>query len=375
MESGPELMFPDSCTVTLNWLRHYSRGTKQTYLSHPNSAGTYPIPRIVVSMRLGMLATIILLGLLVLSSTPAAAQRKLLVSASVSTENILQGRLISVTGFVKTQGNLPVENAEISIQVTNPQNGSVFVGLIFSGANGGYSIKFTLPIGAVPGNYSIFITVSKPGFERNILRLFFLISNPDFSLVVSPQSVRVKQGEEALFTVTVVGEGGFKSRVNLTLTDYPQGVLFKFSNVSLTPPGSAVLTLNTTRSTPAGAHNITVVGIGGGMSHSIRALLEVERASDLPTVIAEDYSTLFTAAAVVAVVLIGVAAVALLRRRRRPSDTLKALRNEARVDRGYVATARALAKLEELKALGQISEADYENLRKEFESRLHRDIR
>jgi hypothetical protein len=320
-------------------------------------------------MRQATIAAI-LLALLLLAILPVAAQRRLLVSASVSTESVAQGLLVSVTGSVKASSNVPVENAEVSIQVTNPQNSSVFVGLIFSGANGGYSIKFTLPRDAVPGNYSVFISTSKPGYDTAIVRLFFLISNPDFSLLVSPQSADIRQGEEATFTITVVAGGGFASTVNLTLSDFPQGTTFRFSNASLIPPGSSILRLNTTRATPVGTHNITVVGISSGIAHSATVSLQVQQTNDFPPPITtEDNTTLVIAIAAVGAVLISAMAV-VIRRRRRPSADLRSLMKEAEVDHGYVATARALARLEELRSLRQIDDQTYNRLRNEFEKRL-----
>jgi len=324
-------------------------------------------------MRQTTIATItaiLILALLLLAIVPVAAQRRLLVSASVSTEAVPQGLLVSLTGSVKTGSNVPVENAEVSIQVTNPQNSSVFVGLIFSGANGGYSIKFTLPRDAVPGNYSVFISTSKPGYDTAVVQLFFLVSNPDFSLLVSPQIANVRQGDEATFTITLVADGGFASTINLTLSDFPQGTTFRFSNASLIPPGSSILRLNTTRATPVGTHNITVVGISAGMAHSATVSLQVQRANDFPPPITTgDNTVLFVAIVAVGAVSILSAGV-VIRRRRRPSVDLKALLKEAEVDHGYVATARALARLEELRSLGQIDDQTYDRLRNEFEKRL-----
>jgi uncharacterized membrane protein len=58
--------------------------------------------------------------------------------------------------------------------------------------------------------------------------------------------------------------------------------------------------------------------------------------------------------------------------RRQREAVVEELIKQASGDSGYVATARAIARLEELRALGKVDEATYQKLKKEYEKRLEK---
>ena len=51
---------------------------------------------------------------------------------------------------------------------------------------------------------------------------------------------------------------------------------------------------------------------------------------------------------------------------------LEELLQQASADTGYVATARVIARLEELRALGKVDEDTYQRLRSDYEKRLEK---
>jgi len=53
-------------------------------------------------------------------------------------------------------------------------------------------------------------------------------------------------------------------------------------------------------------------------------------------------------------------------------EVVEELLRSAEADTGYVATARVIARLEELRAMGKVDESTYQRLRKEYEKRLER---
>ena len=59
-------------------------------------------------------------------------------------------------------------------------------------------------------------------------------------------------------------------------------------------------------------------------------------------------------------------------RHRQREAVVEELIKQAAGDSGYVATARAIARLEELRALGKVDDATYQKLKKEYEKRLEK---
>jgi len=60
------------------------------------------------------------------------------------------------------------------------------------------------------------------------------------------------------------------------------------------------------------------------------------------------------------------------RKRRRREAALEELIRQAEADTGYVATARVIARLEELRAMNKVDEATYQHLKREYEKRLEK---
>ena len=59
-------------------------------------------------------------------------------------------------------------------------------------------------------------------------------------------------------------------------------------------------------------------------------------------------------------------------KRRQREMVVEELIKQAAGDSGYLATARAIARLEELRALGKVDDATYQKLKKEYEKRVER---
>jgi RHS repeat-associated protein len=100
---------------------------------------------------------------------------------------------------------------------------------------------------------------------------------PDFALAVAPDLRTVTQGQSVTYTAALTAMDGFTAPVALSVLGLPAGAAPAWSANPVTPAGSAVLTITTATSTPAGTHNITVSGTGGGRTHDVPATLIVER--------------------------------------------------------------------------------------------------
>ena len=80
---------------------------------------------------------------------------------------------------------------------------------------------------------------------------------------------------------------------------------------------------------------------------------------------------LFAGLALVLLIVLGL----ILRSRgrsRQREEVLEELLKQASADKGYVATARVIARLEELRAMGRVDENTYQRLKREYEKRLEK---
>jgi glucose/arabinose dehydrogenase len=112
----------------------------------------------------------------------------------------------------------------------------------------------------------------------------FAAPTPDFLLAVSPDSRTAVRGSAAAYDVTVTPVGGFTGTVNLGVAGLPPGATAAFepASVSLSggAPQTAVLTVNTSGSTPAGASTLDVSATSGASTRNEQATLNVVLASD-----------------------------------------------------------------------------------------------
>jgi len=76
-----------------------------------------------------------------------------------------------------------------------------------------------------------------------------------------------------------------------------------------------------------------------------------------------------TGAAILLLAALGLALRSRGRKKQREA-VLEDLLKQASTDTGYVATARVIARLEELRAMGKVDEPTYQELKKEYEKRL-----
>lgn len=108
---------------------------------------------------------------------------------------------------------------------------------------------------------------------------FFLTgaAKADFTVVASPSSQSVGQGQTALFAVTLNSTNGFSSPVQLTASGLPTGATASFSPVELTKgSGTASISVTTSTATPTGTYrNVTVTGTSGSLAHSATMTLTV----------------------------------------------------------------------------------------------------
>ena len=102
----------------------------------------------------------------------------------------------------------------------------------------------------------------------------------DFSISVSPSQQSLTLGGMTNYAVTAYLVSGTAQAVSLTVTGAPAGVTASFNPNSGTPPFTSTITLTSTASVAAGVYMLTIIGSGGGLTHSATVSLEVSGAPD-----------------------------------------------------------------------------------------------
>ncbi len=97
----------------------------------------------------------------------------------------------------------------------------------------------------------------------------------DFSLHAQPASQSMKAGESASFTTDVRLVSGIAQPVTLSLSGLPSGMSYSFSLPSANPRFTSTLRVSSQSSVSPGTYPVTIVGTGGGKTHSISVNLVV----------------------------------------------------------------------------------------------------
>ncbi len=208
------------------------------------------------------------------------------------------------------------------------------------------------------------MVADKPGYDTARVTLTFNYSSPDFSIQTSTVLLTLRQGDTGKVTVTVLSLRNFKEPVNLTALNLPSGVTVQFNPESVTPSGNTQATIVATQSAQTGNFTITLLGVSGSLIHTTSFQLEI-----IPGPIPATFIV------IPPVVIIAIIAGVLFQRRSRRSHkraALEELLKTSEADKGYVATARVIARLEELRATNQVDESTYQKLKREYEKRLEK---
>ena len=185
------------------------------------------------------------------------------------------GSLTLVAGY-----NNPVE-----IAVTNPIGLVSKVSLAASGVPAGVaaafatvnasttSLTFTMSSSAVPGKYPVTVTGTS-GKATSTTTIVLTIPAPSFSLSSSASSLTLLVGgASANSTISVTGQNGFSSNVNLAASGLPSGVTATFSPASTSSRSTLTLTPGSTAVT--GTHTVTVTGTSGTLTGATTIALTI----------------------------------------------------------------------------------------------------
>jgi len=307
---------------------------------------------------------VLVLILALLTPLPVFANKTMFMQATLNSIPTEQGVSAVISGRVFDTTGTPVSNAIISIQVTNPQATSIHLAVAYTATDGTFQDTFVIASNSPGGNYTAYLVADKPGYDTARVTLSFTYSSPDFFLQSSTAAITVRQGDTEKVTLTVLSMRGFNEAVNLTAINLPSGVAIQFSPPSVTPGGGAVATVAVSETATVGNFTVTLLGISGGLIHRVPIQLVIIP-GPFPIAIV----------LVVAFVVVALFAAVFLQKRRQRSwkkAALEELLKASEADKGYVATARVIARLEELRATNQVDEDTYQRLKKEYEKRLEK---
>ncbi|MEM2998600.1 MAG: helix-turn-helix domain-containing protein [Thermoproteota archaeon] len=231
-------------------------------------------------------ALTVVLILVAVSPLWSTSEPQLFIDASITFNRENTYIAVYVVGKVFDEKGIPVGNAEVSIQVNDPHESSVHVALIHSDINGSYTDSFRLSLDTPLGEYSVYMTASKPGFQDGFAQLSFQLTAPELILTVEPIHMRVEQGGFASFTVAV--EAGYNVAVYLNLTGLPEHSRWEVAPNPVRGGSSANLTIFTSPDTPSNTYNLTISGSSGVQTKHIKVTLTVtpaHRASPLYVIV------------------------------------------------------------------------------------------
>jgi hypothetical protein len=97
----------------------------------------------------------------------------------------------------------------------------------------------------------------------------------NFSVLVVPCAQTVTPGNGFNFTTTVSVSNGIRNTVTLSASGLPTGASANFNPTSITGPGTSIMSVSTSPSTPSGSSTVTVTGDSGISTHSAATILTV----------------------------------------------------------------------------------------------------
>lgn len=233
-------------------------------------AGTYVL---TISASSGLLVHVATATLVV---NPAADYS---ISVTPATQTVIVGNSltynVTVTALTNFSGTINLSASGIPSGATAGFGTATFYG---SGTT-----TMTVATTAATTIGSSQITVS--GVSGTITRTAAPVTlnvNPagDFSVASDGISRTVKPGSLVNFPLTVNFQNGFTGTVTLAATGLPAGTTAVISPSSVTTSGTALLTVTTAATTPAGSYTLTITGTGGNKTHTTGATVVIDTGAD-----------------------------------------------------------------------------------------------
>jgi subtilisin family serine protease len=197
------------------------------------------------------------------------------LSATPSSRSTGPGATVSYSVSAGRVGGFTGDIALSLSGLTTSQATWSFAPATITGGFGTSKLTVTTLSSLAPGSYSLTITGTSGAITHTANVTLVVTAPPDFGIAVTPASATVVAGQSTTYTVSVSSVSGFAGNVSLSLSGLPSGATGSFSRNPVRAPGTATLTVRTTRSTTRGTFTIRVTGSSGNLSHPATATLVV----------------------------------------------------------------------------------------------------
>ena len=168
--------------------------------------------------------------------------------------------VITIHGQVTRSDGSAVALAGVSIQVNDPYGSSLHIAFLHSDSDGAYSDTFQLPADRPVGNYAIYVTASKPGFQDASAKMALLVGMLPFSINISPTSVAVTQGQNATFRISLRNIGQSLSPIQIEVTGLPAPISYSLSSQTANAPSNITLSVKTSTEVAPGSYDFAIIG-------------------------------------------------------------------------------------------------------------------
>ena len=333
-------------------------------------------------MKYGILILILAILLFSNGSQISIAGPELVLTVSINVTFVEEEgtAIVKMTGEVLDPYDQPVRSASISSQLNDPSKTSLHISLVYSKEDGSYSDEFII-VKPVTGNYTLYLTASKPGYNDRNINVPFSLMAGDFNLKISPSSRTIKQGSNSSFEIALIPlQGDTLPETSIRIIGLPERITYNLINKSSTIPRTFLLSIITRENTPVGKYNFTIIGEGEGYSTTTWAIVEVIEEVTQPTPPTEptpsdDENNFWSFASFypiffVIIIIIAISFIFISFRIRKQKQEQVIL--EPGRDRDYLSIARALARIEELRAAEKLDEETYRRLKMEYELKLEK---
>jgi hypothetical protein len=229
-------------------------------------------------------------------------QNDFLLSSSPTSVTVNQGQTATYTIGVTSIGSF---SSPVSLQVSGtPFNsgGSFSPPLVTppSGGSTSSSLAVSTAADTPVGTYNLTVTGTStlPSLVRQTSVQLIVVTSPtpsaDFALSVNPAAPTpqiVQPGQCGNYSVSVQSIGSFTSSVNLTLSNIPSQINDhlkpQFIPNPVTPPSPGATVFSTLEAcavngAPPGNYTMTVIGTGGGITHSADIVLQIPTPAVVP---------------------------------------------------------------------------------------------
>lgn len=133
---------------------------------------------------------------------------------------------------------------------------------------------FKVAANVAAGSYTVTLVGTAASGTPKSVPVVLTVTVPTFSLSASG-AVAVNAGGSGSLTVTSAASGGFNSAIALSASGQPPGVTVSFAPGSINGSGASTLSFQVAANTLGGSYPITILGSGGGLTHTASTTLNV----------------------------------------------------------------------------------------------------